>query len=80
MIRTGGAGLGGGIVAAILTALGFKARIDTVEKAMEKVMDKAVYKDLCNERYKNITDRLDVQIHELEKQDKKLDAILNKVK
>ena len=76
LIRTGGAGLGGGIVAAVVTALGFKARINTVEKALEKTMDK----ELCNERWQNILNRLDAQIRELEKQDKKLDEILKKVR
>ena len=76
LIRTGGAGLGGVIVAAVVTALGFKARISTVEKALDKTMDR----ELCNERWQNIINRLDAQIHELEKQDKKLDKILEKVK
>ena len=76
LIRTGGAGLGGGIVAAVVTALGFKARISTVEKALDKTMDR----ELCNERWANIINRLDSQIHELEKQGKKLDKILEKVK
>ena len=76
LIRTGGVGLGGGIVAAVVTALGFKARISTVEKALDKTMDR----ELCNERWQNIINRLDSQIHELEKQGKKLDKILEKVK
>ena len=75
LLQTGGAGLGGGMVGAIMAFFGLKTRINSVEKTLDKV----VFRDLCDERYKNLSEQLDKQDKKLDKQSDKLDAILNKV-
>lgn len=40
-----GAGAGAGILATVLTAMGFKSRLDKIDKVLE---EKIVYKDVCS--------------------------------
>jgi len=70
------------MIGAIAAFLGLKTRITGIEKTLDKV----VFRDLCDERYKNLSEKLDSQDKKLDSQDKKLDkqndkldAILNKV-
>jgi hypothetical protein len=50
---TGGVGIGSGIFGAILTALGFKSRLDKVEKEYDEFKKNVVYKDVCEQCQKN---------------------------
>ena len=47
LLTTGGAGGAGAFVGAILTFLGFKSRLDALERNMSKLGDNVVYTDTC---------------------------------
>ena len=42
LLQTGVAGLGGGVVSAILVWIGFKSRLDTAENALKEKVSKGV--------------------------------------
>lgn len=44
---TGGVGIGSGLIGAVLTALGFKSRLERVERAHDEMKKAVVFKDVC---------------------------------
>lgn len=66
-----GAGVGsGGVIGAVLTWLGFKSRIDNIEKRFEDHQNRVVHNDTCNQIHKGVDQRF-------EGIDEKLNQILN---
>lgn len=53
-----GIGVGGGIVGAILTLIGFKSRLDTQDKEIKDIRDKVRYIDTCEATHKSIDNSL----------------------
>lgn len=80
---TGGVGIGSGIVGAILTAFGFKSRLDKVEQAYDEFKKNVVFKDVCEQCQKN-QNNLILSVKEditeikggMNKMDGKLDTLL----
>jgi len=80
---TGGVGIGSGLIGAVLTALGFKSRLDKVEQAYEDIKKHVVYKDVCEQCQKN-QNNLILSVKEditeikggMNKMDGKLDTLL----
>jgi len=59
ILQTGGAGLGGSVIGAIAIFLGFKSRIDNIEKLTEKLSEGIVSKDLLKEKLGRMGDKVD---------------------
>jgi len=73
LLQVGSAAGGGGILGVFMSWLGFKSRMDRIERAIESMTDKVVFKDLCDSKFSNLQGQLS-------KVDTKLDDILNEVK
>jgi len=71
-IESVGVGGGGGIIGSILTYLGFKQRMDAVDKRVEALEADTVYRDVHAECSRSWHDALN-------KVDNKLDIILAKI-
>ena len=73
LLQVGSAAGGGGILGVFMSWIGFKSRMDRIERAIESMTDKVVFKDLCDSKFSNLQGQLS-------KVDTKLDDILNEVK
>lgn len=72
IFSTGGAGVGGGIISAVLVWFGFKSRIENIECSLEKTKDSVIYKDTFDARFQDLSG----QIGQI---DKKLDRVIEKI-
>ena len=61
LLTTGGAGGAGAFMGALLTFLGFKSRLDTLEKRMSKMSDSVVYMDTCQANLKGVKEAQEAQ-------------------
>jgi len=59
MIENAGYGAGGGIVGAIAMWLGFKQRLDRVDKDIQFIREGVVWKDTCDALHEATLQRLD---------------------
>jgi hypothetical protein len=57
-ITGAGAGIGGGIVGAVLTLLGFKSRLDSQDKAIDEIRKTVQWKDTCIATHKPMDETL----------------------
>jgi len=73
LLQVGSAAGGGGILGVFMSWIGFRSRMDRIERAIESMTDKVVFKDLCDSKFSNLQGQLS-------KVDTKLDDILNEVK
>lgn len=75
LLQTGGAGLGGSIIGALATFFGFKSRIDSLDKSLEKV----VFKDVCDERFERLKENIQGVDTKIDHFGEKIDKILDKL-
>ena len=73
-----GSGAGGGLFIAILSWMGFKQRIDRIDKDIKDLRDKTVWRDTCLVTNVALTQRLDSMDKNLDKMDKKIDMLIAK--
>ena len=79
LFTTGGAGAGGGLLGALLTFLGFKSRLDGVDKRIDNLNKTVTFKDTCDAKHEGINDRFDIQTKLLKEQRDDIKKILEKI-
>ncbi len=73
-----GTGAGGGIIGTVLAWLGFKSRINSIEKKIEAISKSVVYMDVFREFEKRYIESCNNIYDRLEKIDNKLERLTNR--
>lgn len=80
LLTTGGAGVGGSLLGALLAFLGLKTRIDAAEKKICTLNNNVVYEATCQARHHGFEQRFDDQAELLKEVRTDIKSILREIK
>lgn len=80
LFEVGGASGVGAIFGAIISFFGLKGKVDSIEKRVDLMVEKVIFKDSCTATHKAVEQRLDDQSNMLKEVRDDIKHILSEVK